>query len=97
MTKQELVRAISQETGIDQPTALASVEALMNIIKNTMANGENVFLRGFGTFNLKKRATKVARNITKEESIVVPEHYIPAFKACPEFMSRVADVKEVKK
>mgnify|MGYP003484460233 CR=1 FL=1 len=60
MTKQELVRAISHETGIDQPTALASVEALMNIIKETMASGENVYLRGFGTFNLKKRALKVA-------------------------------------
>ena len=65
MTKQELVRAISRETGIDQPTALASVEALMDIIKETMANGENVYLRGFGTFNLKKRAEKTARNITK--------------------------------
>ena len=97
MTKQELVRAISHETGIDQPTALASVEALMNIIKETMANGENVFLRGFGTFNLKKRAAKTARNITKKETIIVPEHYIPAFKPCPEFQSKVAEVKELKK
>lgn len=97
MTKQELVRAISRETGVDQPTALVTVEALMDIIKDTMANGENVFLRGFGTFNLKKRAAKTARNITKQETIIVPEHYIPAFKPCPEFQSRVADVKELKK
>ena len=96
MTKQELVRKISQETGIDQPTALASVEALMNIIKNTMANGENVYVRGFGTFNLKKRAQKTARNITKKETIIVPEHYIPSFKPCPEFQTMVAEVKEVK-
>lgn len=97
MTKQELVRAISRETGVDQPTALVTVEALMDIIKDTMANGENVFLRGFGTFNLKKRAAKTARNITKQETIIVPEHYIPAFKPCPEFQSRVAEVKELKK
>lgn len=97
MTKQELVRAISRETGVDQPTALVTVEALMNIIKDTMASGENVFLRGFGTFNLKKRAAKTARNITKQETIIVPEHYIPAFKPCPEFQSRVAEVTKLKK
>ena len=97
MTKQELVRAISRETGVDQPTALVTVEALMNIIKDTMASGENVFLRGFGTFNLKKRAAKTARNITKQETIIVPEHYIPAVKPCPEFQSRVAEVTELKK
>ena len=77
MTKQELVRAISIETGIDQPTALASVEALMNIIKDTMASGENVYLRGFGTFNLKKRAAKTARNITKKETAIWTEHTTP--------------------
>ncbi len=96
MTKQELVRAISQETGVDQPTALVTVEAFMDIIKKTMADGENVYLRGFGTFNLKKRAAKTARNITKKETIIVPEHYIPAFKPCPEFQGRVAEVKEIK-
>ncbi len=96
MTKQELVRAISQETGVDQPTALVTVEAFMDIIKKTMADGENVYLRGFGTFNLKKRAAKTARNITKKETIIVPEHYIPAFKPCPEVQGRVAEVKEIK-
>ena len=89
MTKQELVRAISHETGIDQPTALASVEALMDIIKKTMANGENVYLRGFGTFNLKKRAAKTARNITKNTTVVIPEHKVPAFKPCPDFKNQV--------
>lgn len=96
MTKQELVRAISHETGVDQPTALVTVEAFMNIIKDTMAQGENVYLRGFGTFNLKKRAAKTARNITKKETIIVPEHFIPSFKPCPEFQSKVAEVKELK-
>jgi DNA-binding protein HU-beta len=97
MTKQELVRSISHQTGIEQPAVLATVEALMSIIKETMANGENVYLRGFGTFNLKKRAAKTARNITKKETLIVPEHFIPAFKACPEFLNMVADLKELKK
>lgn len=96
MTKQELVRAISYETGVDQPAVLASIESFMNVVKNTMAEGENIYLRGFGTFNLKKRASKTARNISKKETIIVPEHYIPAFKPCPEFQSMVAEVKEVK-
>ncbi|MBO5965491.1 MAG: integration host factor subunit beta [Bacteroidaceae bacterium] len=96
MTKQELVRAISHETGVDQSSVLATVEALMGIIKDTMSEGENVYLRGFGTFNLKKRAAKTARNITKQETLIVPEHYIPAFKPCPEFLNMVAAVKEVK-
>lgn len=96
MTKQELVRTIALETGVDQPAVLATVESFMNVVKNTMAEGENIYLRGFGTFNLKKRASKTARNISKKETIIVPEHYIPAFKPCPEFQSMVAEVKEVK-
>lgn len=94
MTKQELVRAISMETGIDQTTALTAVEAFMEITKKTMADGENIYLRGFGTFNLKKRATKTARNISKKETIIVPEHFIPAFKPCPEFLDQVAKLKK---
>lgn len=96
MTKQELVRTIALETGVDQPAVLATVESFMNVVKNTMAEGENIYLRGFGTFNLKKRASKTARNISKKETIIVPEHYIPAFKPCPEFLNMVAEVKEVK-
>ena len=96
MTKQELVRTISQETGIDQPTVQASVEALMKIIRKTMASGENVYLRSFGTFNLKKRAAKTARNITLNETIIIPEHYFPTFKPCPEFQIEVAELKEIK-
>ncbi|MBP3689361.1 MAG: integration host factor subunit beta [Bacteroidaceae bacterium] len=94
MTKQELVRAISAETGIDQTTAMTAVEAFMEVTKKTMAEGENIYLRGFGTFNLKKRAQKTARNISKQETIIVPEHYIPAFKPCPEFLDAVSKVKK---
>ena len=96
MTKQELVRTISQETGVDQAMGLTTIEAFMDVTKRTMAGGENIYLRGFGSIILKKRAQKTARNITKGETLVVPEHYIPSFKACPEFMDMVANapVKE---
>ena len=57
----------------------------MVVIKDSMANGENVYLRGFGTFELKQRAEKTARNISKNTTIIVPAHAIPAFKPCPEF------------
>lgn len=83
MTKQELVRAISHETGVDQPTALVTVEAFMNIIKDAMAQGENVYLRGFGTFNLKKRAAKTARNITKKRDHHRPRALHPRLQALP--------------
>ena len=96
MTKADIVNEIAKSTGIDKAAVLETVEKFMDVVKDSLANGENVYLRGFGTFNLKKRAAKTARNITKKETIIVPEHYIPAFKPCPEFQSRVAEVKEVK-
>ena len=89
MTKQELVRSISHQTGIEQPAVLATVEALMSIIKETMANGENVYLRGFGSFIIKQRAQKVARNISKNTTITIPEHNIPAFKPAKSFIAKI--------
>lgn len=91
MTKQELVREISMRTGVDQPTVLATVEGVMAVIKDTMIAGENVYLRGFGTFDLKRRAEKTARNITKNTTLIIPEHNIPHFKPCKEFMAAVAE------
>lgn len=90
MTKVELVRAISKKTGVDQPTVLAVVEGMMETIKTTMVQKESVFLRGFGTFGLKHRAEKTARNISKNTTLIVPAHDIPAFKPCKEFMEAVA-------
>lgn len=86
MTKAELVRAVSQETGVDQASVLASIEGMMQVIKETMQNKENVYLRGFGTFDLKHRAEKAARNISKNTTIIVPAHDIPHFKPCKEFL-----------
>ena len=89
MTKAELVNQIALETGYDKTTILNVVEAAMADIKKSVAAGENVYLRGFGSFITKVRAEKVARNITKNTSIVVPEHKIPSFKPGREFTAEV--------
>lgn len=97
MTKQELVKEISKRTGVDQPTALSVVEGLMEVIKDTLAGrieGEDsVYLRGFGSFIPKLRAEKTARNISKNTTLIVPAHNIPAFKPCKEFMQRMLEQK----
>ena len=93
MTKAELVSAIAISTGYDKTTIANIVEATMSNIKKTVAEGENVYLRGFGSFILKTRAAKVARNIRAKESVNVPEHSIPAFKAGAELKEAVYNVK----
>ena len=89
MTKAEIVNEISKKTGIDKTTALTSVEAFMEVVKDSLAEGENVYLRGFGSFILKKRAQKTARNISKNTTIIIPEHNIPAFKPAKSFAGKV--------
>ena len=89
MTKAELVNTIAIQTGYDRNTIMTIVEAMMMNVKKTVCAGEDVYLRGFGSFITKVRAQKVARNITKEVSIIVPEHKIPAFKPAREFMDAV--------
>ncbi len=91
MTKVELVRAIAKQTGVDQPTVLAVVEGMMKTVKDSITTRENVYLRGFGTFGLKHRAEKTARNISRNTTLVVPAHDIPSFKPCREFMDAVAN------
>ena len=85
MTKAELVHAIAIKTGYDKTTILNVVESAVENIKSTVAAGDSVYLRGFGSFTTKVRKQKIARNITKKESIVVPEHKIPAFKPSDAF------------
>ena len=89
MTKAEIVEKIVVTTGIEKGTVLAVVEAAMENIKANMTKGENIYLRGFGTFLLKKRAEKIGRNITKNTAIKIPAHMIPAFKPSKEFMEEV--------
>ena len=85
MTKADIVNEISKKTGIDKATVLMTVEAFMESVKDSLASDENVYLRGFGSFILKKRAQKTARNISKNTTIIIPEHNIPAFKPAKTF------------
>ena len=89
MTKADIVSEISKSTGIDKQTVLSSVESFMEIVKGSLAQGENVYLRGFGSFVIKKRAQKTARNISKNTTIIIPEHNIPSFKPAKPFLSEV--------
>lgn len=85
MTKAEIVNEISLKTGADRKEVLQIVESFMDNVKISLANGENVYLRGFGSFIVKHRAEKVARNINKNISVVVPAHDVPAFKPSDSF------------
>jgi len=89
MTKAELVSEISLQTGYDRTTITNVVEGVMVTVKKSVAEGEPVCLRGFGTFGTKKRAKKIARNITSMTTITVPEHNIPYFKPSDEFADLV--------
>ena len=89
MTKADIVNEISKSTGIDKATVLETVEKFMEAVKDSLANGENVYLRGFGSFVIKKRAQKTARNISKNTTIIIPEHNIPSFKPAKTFLSEV--------
>jgi DNA-binding protein HU-beta len=89
MRKADLVNAISEKTGVAKVDVLVTLEELFKEIKSTMTNGENVYVRGFGSFVIKKRAKKVGRNIKKGKSIDIPEHFIPSFKPAKIFTEQV--------
>lgn len=91
MTKQDIVARINKQTGIDKTTALTVVESFMEQVKIALSEEENVYLRGFGSFILKKRAEKTARNITRNTTIIIPEHNIPAFKPAKVFFEAVKE------
>ena len=91
MTKADIVNEITKNTGIDKVTVLTTVEAFMDTVKASLSKDENVYLRGFGSFVVKKRAQKTARNISKNTTIIIPEHNIPAFKPCLLYTSDAAD------
>ena len=90
MTKAELVNTIVLETGINKKDVLAIVESLMAEVKNALEREEPVYLRGFGSFIIKHRAEKTARIITKNTTLIVPAHNIPAFKPAKEFIKEVS-------
>lgn len=96
MTKAEIVTEIAQRTGIEKVAIQAAVEELMTSIKSSLVEGNNVYLRGFGSFIIKKRAEKTGRNISKKTTIIIPAHNIPAFKPAKTFSLEVKKVSEVK-
>ena len=89
MTKADIVSEIAKSTGVEKVQVQAIVEAFMESIKTSLTNNNNVYLRGFGSFIVKKRATKVARNIPKNTTITIHEHNIPAFKPAKSFAAKV--------
>ncbi len=91
MRKADLVASISKKTGVEKVDVIQTLEAFFEEVKNALAQGENVYIRGFGSFIVKKRARKIGRHIKKNEAIVIPEHYIPAFKPAKVFVEQVKD------
>lgn len=90
MTKAEIVTAIARKTGLDKDTVLTVVEQFMDTVKESLAEGEPVFLRGFGSFIVKERARKLARNISADKGVIIPAHNIPFFKPCSTFKGMMA-------
>jgi DNA-binding protein HU-beta len=89
MTKADIVNEIAKNTGIDKITVLTTVEAFMETVKDSLSKNDNVYLRGFGSFVIKQRAEKTARNISKNTTIIIPAHNIPSFKPAKTFVSVV--------
>jgi DNA-binding protein HU-beta len=97
MRKADLTNEIADKTGVPKVDVLVTLEAFFKEIKKAVEKGESVYVRGFGSFYPKKRAQKVGRNIKKNTAIVIPEHYVPAFKPAKVFVDKVkasTDVRE---
>lgn len=90
MTKADIVSEIAKSTGADKPAVANVIEGFMDSVKDALASGENVYLRGFGTFQVKERAEKTARNISRNTTIIIPAHKIPAFKPAKGFQKSIA-------
>ena len=98
MTKAELISLIAKNTGVEKTEVLKIITEYFDVVKKSLGESENVYLRGFGSFIIKKRAEKKARNISKNTTITIPEHNIPAFKPAKVFMEEIkADKKSKKK
>ena len=91
MTKADIVKKISESTGIENLTVQKTIESFMETVKDSLTDGRNVYLRGFGSFIVKKRAEKVARNISKNTTIIIPEHFVPSFKPADVFVEQVKE------
>ena len=96
MTKADIVADIAEETGLERVEALKAVEAFMNSVKSSLSKGQNVYLRGFGSFIVKERAEKTGRNISENTAIIIPAHNIPSFKPAKTFVEEVKTKVSVK-
>ena len=96
MTKADVINEISEKTGIDKADVQATVEAFFAVVKNSMADGDNIYVRGFGSFVNKMRARKIARNISKNTAIVIEEHYVPSFKPSKIFIEKIKKSPKLK-
>jgi DNA-binding protein HU-beta len=96
VTKADVITEIAEKTGIDKADVTITVEAFFNVIKNAMSDGNNIYVRGFGSFINKRRAKKIARNISKNTAIVIDEHYIPSFKPSKVFVEKIKKSDKVK-
>ncbi|GJM29917.1 MAG: integration host factor subunit beta [Cyclobacteriaceae bacterium] len=96
MTKADVITEIAEKTGIDKADVSTTVEAFFSVVKNSMSNGENIYVRGFGSFVNKKRARKIARNISRNTAIIIDEHYIPSFKPSKVFIEKIKNSDKVK-
>lgn len=93
MRKADVVSSIAEKTGIPKVDILVALEAFFKEVKSSLVEGEPVYVRGFGSFILKKRAAKIGRNIKKNVAVEIPEHFIPAFKPAKEFVQAVKESK----
>nr|WP_155211226.1 HU family DNA-binding protein [Fulvivirga aurantia] len=96
VTKAEVISEISDKTGIPKEDVSVTVEAFFSIVKNSMAEGNNIYVRGFGSFINKKRKKKIARNISKNTAIVIDEHFVPSFKPSKVFVEKIKTSDRVK-
>jgi len=97
MTKADIVNAIARNSGVDRASVLACVEGFMEAVMDSMNHGENVYLRGFGSFVVKKRAAKAARHIKNETTLMIPERFVPTFKPSQYFAEELRNSLAQKK
>ncbi len=91
MKKQDIINEVAKQTGLEKVAVQKMIESFMDTIKVALSSNKNVYLRGFGGFIVKKRAEKTARNISKGTQIIIPAHFIPAFKPAKQFVNKVKD------
>jgi DNA-binding protein HU-beta len=96
MTKAEIVAEISSKTGLERADVSEAIEAFVKIVKGSLIKGENVYVRGFGSFVVKKRAAKIARNISKNTAVQIPEQFVPVFKPADIFVEKVKLANKLK-